>query len=57
MLSEEELSEMDREVREILDEARAFAEASPVPAPDDLYTHTYAQENAHGRLFLDGRDR
>jgi len=57
MLSEAELGEMDREAREMLAEARAFADASPAPTSDDLYTHTYAHENAHGRLFLDGRDR
>ncbi len=57
LLSQEELQAMDEEVRGVVDEAEKFADESPLPTADDLYTHTYAQINEHGRLFLDGRER
>jgi len=57
LLTEEELKEMDQEVRKVVDEAAEFAEDSPFPDPEDLYTHVYAEENEHGRLFLDRFDR
>ena len=57
LLTQAQFEEMDREVRATIAEAERFAEASPIPTADDLYTHTYAQENVHGRLFFDGRDR
>jgi pyruvate dehydrogenase E1 component alpha subunit len=57
LLTEDELKAMDEEVREVVDEAADFAEESPFPAEDDLYTQVYAEVNEHGRLFLDGRDR
>lgn len=57
LLSEEELEEMDREVREVVDEAAEFAEESPFPSEEALYEHVYAQINEHGRLFFDGRER
>ncbi len=57
LLKQEELEEMDQAVRVIVDEAAKFADDSPLPTADDLYTHTYKEINEHGRLFLDGRDR
>ena len=57
ILTQEELEVMDREVRAIVDEAADFAEAAPVPGPEELYSHVYSQINEHGRLFLDGRRR
>ncbi len=57
LLSQEGFEEMDREVREVLAKAEKFADESPLPTVDDLYAHAYAQENEHGRLFFDGRDR
>ena len=57
LLTQEEFEEMDREMRATMAEAEKFAAESPVPSTDDLYAHTYAQENEHGRLFFDGRDR
>jgi pyruvate dehydrogenase E1 component alpha subunit len=55
VLTQEALEEMDGRVRAVVNEAYEFAEASPLPAPEALYTHVWADINEHGRLFLDGR--
>lgn len=57
LLTDDELKAMDAEARDISEQAVAFAEASPLPDPAELYTHVYAEINEHGRLFFDGRDR
>ncbi len=57
LLSEDELDALDEQVVEIVDEAVEFADNSPFPEDEELYTHTYAEINEHGRLFFDGRDR
>ena len=57
LLDQQALEQMDREVREVVDEAAEFADASPLPEGAMLYEHVYAQVNEHGRLFLDGRPR
>jgi pyruvate dehydrogenase E1 component alpha subunit len=57
LLTQEELEAFDGQAREIVAEAVRFADESPAPSPEDLYTHIYAEINEHGRLFLDGRDR
>jgi pyruvate dehydrogenase E1 component alpha subunit len=57
LLTEEELKAMDKEVRAEVDEAEKFADDSPFPPEEELYTHVYAEENEHGRLYLDGRER
>ena len=55
LLSQEELEEMDAEVKRISEESADFADNSPEPAPDELYTDIYAEEDVHGRLYFDGR--
>jgi len=57
LMSQEELEELDQEVRKVVDEAAEFADESPFPSEEELYTHVYAEINEHGRLFLDGRER
>ncbi len=57
LLTEDELESMDAEVRKICDEAAEFADESPLPDPVELYTHVYAEEDVHGRLYFDGRER
>jgi pyruvate dehydrogenase E1 component alpha subunit len=57
LLDQAALEEIDREVREAVDDAAEFADASPVPEADVLYQHVYREVNEHGRLFLDGRTR
>ena len=41
VLSDEELKRMDAEVREEVDHSVKFAEESPLPAPEELYTDIY----------------
>lgn len=57
LLTQDELEAMDAGVREVVEDAAEFADASPFPDPSELTTHVYSQINEHGRLFLDGRDR
>ncbi|HEV2147184.1 MAG TPA: pyruvate dehydrogenase (acetyl-transferring) E1 component subunit alpha [Longimicrobiaceae bacterium] len=57
ILSQEELERMDEEVKRVSDEAADFAENSPEPGLDQLYTDIYAAEDVRGRLYFDGRDR
>jgi pyruvate dehydrogenase E1 component alpha subunit len=55
VLDQTELERMDAEARQMVSEADAFAEASPLPDVSELYDNAYAEINEHGRLFLDGR--
>ena len=42
MLSDEEFTRLEDQVKEKLDTAMAFAEASPEPAPEEVYTDVFA---------------
>jgi len=57
LLDADGLAAMDAEARETAADAADFADASPLPDPDALYTHVWAEENPNGRLFFDGRER
>jgi pyruvate dehydrogenase E1 component alpha subunit len=57
ILSQEELEKMDAEVKQISEEAADFADNSPEPAVDQLYTDIYAEEDVNGRLYFDMRER
>jgi TPP-dependent pyruvate/acetoin dehydrogenase alpha subunit len=48
---------MDAEARRIASEAADFAEESPPPGPEALYSNVWAEVNPNGRLFFDGRSR
>jgi pyruvate dehydrogenase E1 component subunit alpha len=56
-LDQEGLEAMDAEARRIAAEAADFAESSPPPGPEALYRNVWAEENMHGRLFFDRRER
>jgi len=56
-LDSDGLEDMDAEARRISAEAADFADASPVPGPEALYTNVWAEINPNGRLFFDGRER
>ena len=56
-LDAEALEEMDVNARRVAADAAEFAEASPVPGPEELYSNVWAEINPSGRLFFDGRDR
>ncbi len=55
VLDQATLEEMDAEAREISAAAADFADASPLPGPEALYRHVWAEINPNGRLFFDGR--
>jgi pyruvate dehydrogenase E1 component alpha subunit len=55
ILNDEERDEMDAEAKRIAEEAVEFAEQSPEPEAEALYTHVYQDEDVAGRLYLDGR--
>ena len=53
-LTQEELEEMDREVRELVEDAADFADRSPLPPEEALHEFVYSDTAVRGRLFLDG---
>jgi pyruvate dehydrogenase E1 component alpha subunit len=55
ILSQEELEEMDDEVKRVSEEAAEFAEQSADPGLDQIYTDVYADEDVNGRLYFDMR--
>lgn len=55
ILSEGDFDELDGEAKRIADEAADFADASPGPPPEQLYTDVYADEEVAGRLYFDMR--
>ncbi len=57
LLDQDTLEEFDSEAKQISQDAFDFADASPMPDPEALYTHVYADLNPNGRLFFDGFDR
>lgn len=56
-LDSDGLEQMDAEARQISADAADFAEASPLPGPEALYSNVWAEINPNGRLFFDGRER
>jgi pyruvate dehydrogenase E1 component alpha subunit len=57
VLSQEQLEEMDDEVKEISQKAYDEAEKAPDPELASLYQDVYAEEDVNGRLYFDGRPR
>jgi pyruvate dehydrogenase E1 component alpha subunit len=57
MLTEDELNGIDARVHEEVDDAAEWADNSPEPDESELYTDVYANEDVHGRLYFDGRER
>jgi pyruvate dehydrogenase E1 component alpha subunit len=56
-LSEDELKSIDERVQEECEDAAQFADQSPEPGVEELYTDVYRVENEHGRLFFDRKNR
>lgn len=56
-ITDEEIKAIDTRAHEIVDDAAEFAEQAPEPALEELYTDVYADENVHGRLFFDKKNR
>lgn len=57
LLTDEELGAMDKQVHAEVDDAAEFADQSAEPGIDQLYADVYAEENEHGRLFFDMKNR
>jgi pyruvate dehydrogenase E1 component alpha subunit len=55
ILSQKELEEMDVEVKKISQESADFAENSPEPTLDHVYTDIYSTEDVNGRMYFDMR--
>ena len=49
------LEAMDAEAREVAQDAADFADASPFPGPEALYSNVWAEINPNGRLNFDRR--
>src|SRR5690606_6696283 len=57
VMTEGEMNAIDERVHREVDDAAEFAETSPEPGPEELYTDVYSEINEHGRLFFDRKDR
>ncbi len=57
ILSQQELEEMDAAVKHISEQSAEFAESSPEPELEHVYTDIYSTEDVNGRLYFDMRDR
>jgi pyruvate dehydrogenase E1 component alpha subunit len=54
-LDQNGLEAMDKEARQLAQDAADFADESPVPGPEALYRNVWAEINPNGRLNFDGR--
>ena len=53
IITDDEVEEMDQKVIAAVEEAAEFADASPVPGPEEIYRNVYYDEYRGG---ADGRD-
>ncbi|HET9438880.1 MAG TPA: pyruvate dehydrogenase (acetyl-transferring) E1 component subunit alpha [Longimicrobiales bacterium] len=56
-ISDEEVKAIDQRAHEIVEDAAEFADNSPEPGIEELYTDVYASEDVKGRLFFDMKNR
>ena len=57
IITDDEVKALDQRAHEIVDDAADFADKSPEPGIEELYTDVYANEDVHGRLFFDQKNR
>jgi pyruvate dehydrogenase E1 component alpha subunit len=57
IITDDEVKALDQRAHEIVDDAAEFAENSPEPGIEELYADVYANEDVHGRLFFDQKNR
>ena len=57
LITDDEVKAMDARIHQIVDEAAEFADNSPEPDISELYTDVYVDEDVHGRLFFDRKNR
>jgi pyruvate dehydrogenase E1 component alpha subunit len=56
-ITDDEVKALDQRAHEIVDDAAEFADKSPEPGIEELYTDVYATEDVNGRLFFDQKNR
>jgi pyruvate dehydrogenase E1 component alpha subunit len=56
-ITDEEVKAIDQKAHEVVEDAAEFAENSPEPGIEELYTDVYANEEVNGRLFFDQKNR
>ena len=56
-ITDDEVKALDQHAHEVVEDAAEFAEKSPEPGIEELYTDVYANEDVHGRLFFDQKNR
>ncbi|MGQ0814449.1 MAG: pyruvate dehydrogenase (acetyl-transferring) E1 component subunit alpha [Gemmatimonadota bacterium] len=57
LITDDEVKALDARAHEIVDDAAEFADKSPEPPLEELYTDVYADDRVHGRLFFDQKNR
>jgi len=57
VITDDEVKALDQRAHEVVEDAAEFAEKSPEPGIEELYTDVYATEDVHGRLFFDQKNR
>src|SRR5690606_2280436 len=57
LVTDEELNAIDKRVMDEVLDAMEFADASPEPGPEELYTDVYADMPERGRMFFDHAHR
>jgi len=56
-ITDDEVKAIDARVHKLVEDAAEFADKSPEPGIEELYTDVYANEDVHGRLFFDQKNR
>jgi pyruvate dehydrogenase E1 component alpha subunit len=56
-ITDDEVKAIDQKAHEVVEDAAEFAENSPEPGIEELYTDVYANEEVNGRLFFDQKNR
>jgi len=54
ILTDQDIEKLEKSVREEVEQALRFAEESPLPAPEELYTDVYANPITPGKAQADG---
>ncbi len=56
-ITDDEVKAIDQRAHDMVEDAAEFADQSPEPGIEELYTDVYASEDVKGRLFFDQKNR
>ena len=56
-ITDDEVKALDQRAHEVVEDAAEFADNSPEPGIEELYSDVYASEDVNGRLFFDQKNR